>query len=272
MDRLKQWSDDLAALIASPLPLARQLECARSYRAFEDYVQAAIDESRARPRDDFMSDLIRSVDSGEVVMDGAELLMLFTINLILAGHETTANALTWTWHLLAQHPEVEARMHEEIDAALGDRPATLEDLPRLGYVEQVLTESMRIWPPVWLQSRKTLEDYPVGDVVIPEGSIVFVSQYLMHRDPRFFDDPETFRPERWMDGLEKRLPRGAFIPFGMGSRKCIGSSFALMEATILLATIARRWRFELEGTEVPTHPAITLRPATVMPAVMRFAT
>ena len=214
----------------------------------------------ARDRGDLLSMLIQASDE-EGDADADRHLRDEVMTIFLASYDTTANALTWTWHLLSQHPEVEARMHEEIDSVLGDRPPTLEDLPQLKYVEQVLTESMRIFPPVWLQSRKTLEEYPVGDTVIPKGAIVFVSQYLMHRDPRFFDDPETFRPERWTAEMKAALPRFAYFPFGGGPRQCIGEGFAWMEATLVIATIAQRWRFRpVEGFAPELQPLFVLRP------------
>jgi cytochrome P450 len=151
---------------------------------------------------------------------------------------------------------------------LADRPAAPEDVLALTYTQAAINETLRLYPPAYVTGREAVRDTSIGGVPLPKRHIVLVSMYATHRDPRFFPEPDAFRPERWLDGLEKRLPRGAFIPFGMGSRKCVGSSFAMMEATLLLATIARRWQFSLATDSVPTHPAITLRPAAAMPAVM----
>ena len=187
------------------------------------------------------------------------------MTLLLAGHETTALALTWAFLLLDRHPEARRRLEEELAHVLGDRPAAPDDVPTLEYTQAVINETLRLYPPAYVTGREAVRATTIGGRPIPKRHIILISMYATHRDPRFFAEPDAFRPERWLDGLEKRLPRGAFIPFGMGSRKCVGSSFAMMEATLLLATIARRWRFELAPSEIPTHPAITLRPATAMP-------
>jgi cytochrome P450 len=186
------------------------------------------------------------------------------MTMFLAGHETTANALTWSWHLLAQHPDIERRMHEEIDAVLGDRTATADDVPRLAFTRLVLAESMRLYPPAWAIGRRALEDVEIGGCTIPKGTVVLVSQYLLQRDPRFFADPERFDPDRWQPERSggKGLKNPAYFPFGRGTRVCIGEPFAWMEGILLLATVGRRWRFEqLDRRPVGLRPAITLRPA-----------
>jgi cytochrome P450 len=181
--------------------------------------------------------------------------------MVLAGHETTSNALAWTWMLLAQHPEVEARLLEEIQAVLGDRQPTAADLPLLPYTRAVIQESMRLYPPVFMQARSAARDCEVAGYRISANSIVLVSQWVMHRSDRYFEEPEAFRPERWANDFEKTLPKGVYFPFGEGPRICIGKGFALMEAALILASIARRFQLSL----VPEHPiellpAITLRP------------
>lgn len=188
------------------------------------------------------------------------------ITLFLAGHETTAIALSWTWYLLARHPEAEARLAEELETVLDGRAPTLEDLPRLSYTEQVIKESMRRYPPAYAFGREAVEDCEIGGYRIPAGATVFMSQWAMHRDSRFFAEPEAFRPERWTAELEQSLPRYAYLPFGGGPRICIGNRFAMMEAVLLLATIARRFRLRLASSdEIKPFPSITLRPVGGVP-------
>ena len=167
------------------------------------------------------------------------------MTLFMAGHETTANTLAWAWVLLSRHPEVEARLHAELDRVLGDRLPTLADLPRLKYTESVVHETLRVYPTVWVIGREAIEPVELGGYRIPAGTTVFMPQWVIHRDGRWFDDPEAFRPERWADGLMQRIHRYAYFPFGGGPRICIGNNFALMEATLILATIARQYRLEL---------------------------
>lgn len=184
------------------------------------------------------------------------------MTLFLAGHETTALALSWTCYLLAQNPEVERKLQAEVDAALGARPAaTLADLPNLPYARMVLNESMRIYPPVWGIGREAVRECEIGGYRVPKGSQIWINQWVMHRDPRYFEDPERFDPERWSGDFAKRLPKFAYFPFGGGPRLCIGQSFALMEAALILATMARRYRLTLaEDANVVPLPTITLRP------------
>jgi cytochrome P450 len=193
------------------------------------------------------------------------------MTLLLAGHETTALALSWAFLMLDRHPEARDRLEAELASVLGpnEGPASPADVPALPYAQAVVNETLRLYPPAYVTGREAVRETSIGGLRIPKRHIILISMYTTHRDPRFFPDPDTFRPERWLDGLDKRLPRGAFIPFGLGSRKCVGASFAMMEATLLLATIARRWRFELAPGEVGTHPSITLRPAAAMPGTMR---
>ncbi len=185
------------------------------------------------------------------------------MTLILAGHETTANALAWTWYLLAQHPEVETKLHAELDAVLdgGRRLPVVEDLPALRYTEMVFSESMRLYPPAWTVGRLAIKDYTAGGYTIPAGSLVLVSQYVTHRDPRFWPDPLRFDPERWTPEARETRPQYSYFPFGAGARRCVGEGFAWMEGALLIASIARRWRMSLVPTHpVVEHPRITLRP------------
>jgi len=182
------------------------------------------------------------------------------MTIFLAGHETTANALAWTWYLLSGAPLVEAKLHEEIDRVLGGRLPTVEDLPNLAYVEQVVTEALRLYPPAWIIGRRAIEDYTVEGYVLPARSIVVVSPYLVHRDRRFFSDPDCFLPERWTPAFKASLPPFAYFPFGGGTRRCIGESFALTELVLVVSTLAQRWRFRLvPGHAVTPQAVVTLR-------------
>jgi cytochrome P450 len=183
------------------------------------------------------------------------------MTLFLAGHETTALALSWLWYLLAQYPEVEARLLAELQSVLGGRAPSVDDLPHLSYTEMVLTEALRLYPPAFIIGREAVRDCTINGFDLPAGTTILMSSWVVQRDGRFFEAPDQFRPERWADGLAKRIPRYAYFPFGGGPRMCIGQSFALMEATLLLTTILQRFHLAL----VPDHPvvpwpAFTLRP------------
>jgi cytochrome P450 len=181
--------------------------------------------------------------------------------LMLAGHETTANALSWTWMLLAQNPECDRKLTHELRRVLQGRSPTVEDLPQLRYAENIIKESLRLYPPVAIFGREAIADYNLDNYCIPAGCVVTISQWVMHRNPKYFDLPEEFIPERWENDLEKRLPRGVYIPFGDGPRVCIGKGFAQMEAVLLLATIAQKYSFSLvEAYQIVPQPSITLRP------------
>jgi len=202
---------------------------------------------------------VKDADTGEGMNDRQLRDEVMTI--FLAGHETSSNALVWTWHLLSRNPGVARKLKTELDAVLGGRTPTLEDLPNLVYTEKVINESMRLFPPVWGFSRMAERDDVIGGYHIPKGTWVFVSQYLTHRTPEYFPNPEGFDPERFKDGFLESLPKCAYFPFGAGARQCIGNNFALMEVKIVLATIAQRYQLFLEeGHSVVAKPLITLRP------------
>lgn len=245
------------------LPLPSNFRFLRARGRLNATIYRLIDERRRAGKDqgDLLSMLLMARDEQG---DGAgmsdiqlrdELMTLF-----LAGHETTANALTWTWYLLSQNPEVEARLHAEV-AALPDRLPGLDDLPRLGYVERVFAESMRLYPPAWAVARRPVTEYGIGDYVAGKGSSVVMSSFVTQRDPRFFPDPERFDPERWTAEAKASRPKFSYFPFGGGARQCIGEPFAWMEGILLIATLAQRWRFRLvPGHPVEPRPLITLRP------------
>jgi cytochrome P450 len=182
------------------------------------------------------------------------------MTIFLAGHETTANALSWTWYLLSGAPEVEAKLHEEIDRVLQGRLPTFADLPSLTFAEKVVTESMRLYPPAWIIGRRAIDDYPLGHFVAPRRAIIIISPYILHRDARYYAEPDRFNPDRWTAEFKASLPPFSYVPFGGGARRCIGDSFAWMELVLVLTTVAQRWKL----TVVPGHPVapqavITLR-------------
>jgi cytochrome P450 len=183
------------------------------------------------------------------------------ITIFLAGYETVANALAWTWFLLAQNPECEKRLHEEIDRELQGRLPAYDDIPRLRYSEMVLAESMRLYPPAWAMGRYARADFHLGEYFLPAKTTVLMSQFLMHRDPRYFPDPLRFDPERFSPEAKSRRARFTYFPFGAGARQCIGESFAWIESILLLATISQKWKLRLvPGQTIEPEPLITLRP------------
>jgi cytochrome P450 len=186
------------------------------------------------------------------------------MTLFLAGHETTANVLSWTWYLLGQDPDAEEKLHEELDRVLAGRAPTPAELPRLTYTDTVLRESMRMYPPVWVIGRRALQPFRLGEYELPANTNVLISQLILHRDARYFPESERFDPDRWgaNDPRSATVPRFAFLPFGAGPRVCVGAGFGMMEAALLLATIAQRFRIRIaEGQNVKMQPTVTLRPA-----------
>ena len=192
------------------------------------------------------------------------------MTIYLAGHETTALTLTWTWYLLSQHRHVEEKLVAEWQDVLAGSAPTVKQLPRLPYTAAVIAESMRLFPPVYVIGREATVDLELGGYRVKRGYTVLMSQWVNHRDPEYFPNPEEFRPERWEDGLARRLPKFAYYPFGGGQRICVGADFALMEAAIILATVGQRYRFTLDPDAViEIKPQITLLPAHGMPATLQ---
>jgi cytochrome P450 len=249
------------------LPLPHLVRFQRGKRRLREVVLRLIEERRRGGRDhgDLLSMLL-SAEGDDGMMTPAQ-VWDEALTIFIAGYDTTATALLWTWYALSQNPEAEARLHEELDAVLdGERPAGFEDLARLPYTERVLCESMRLYPPTWRLVRRAVRDFPVGGYVVPAGSLVVVSQYVMHRDPRFFPDPERFDPERWTPEARAARPQFSYFPFGGGPRRCVGESFAMTEGVLLLSTLARRWRVRpLEGHPVEVFPEHLLRAKRGMP-------
>jgi cytochrome P450 len=243
-----------------PLPASR-----RFYRAkaqLDRFVYQLIAERRTGEGDrgDLLSMLILARDdSGQPMADRQ--VRDEAMTLLLAGHETTANALTWTWYLLAQHPEVEAKLHAELDTVLAGRLPAFEDVPALRYTEMVFREALRLYPPAWGTSKLLIAPWQVRQYALPAGTVVAAISYLVHRDPRYWPEPERFHPERWTPEAEATRPRFAYFPFGGGPRQCIGEPFAWLEGILILATLAQRWQLRLvPGHPVVPEPLITLRP------------
>jgi cytochrome P450 len=243
-----------------PLPRTRRFEAA--LKRLDKTIFDIIEERRRSGRDegDLLSMLLLAQDEEEggggmtdrQVRDEA-------MTLFLAGHETTANALSWTWWVLSQNEDAERRMHEELDAVLGGRTPTPADYPKLPYTEMVLAESMRLFPPAWGMGRLAMEDVPLGGWTVPKGAVVIVAPGVTHLDERWWPDPLRFDPQRFTPEAKAARPRMAYFPFGAGTRICIGESFAWMEGVLILATLAQRWRVRVLEEPRP-QASITLRP------------
>jgi len=258
------------AYLYAPLPGLTRFRRARA--RLNAVVHRIIADHRSRARagntadsGDLLSMLMASRDEESGATHGTgmtdEQLRDEIITIFLAGYETVANALTWTWLLLAQNPEAEARFHAELDRVLGGRTATMDDLPQLRYTEMVFAESMRIYPPAWAMGRQSTAPVALGPYRFPAKTYFFFSQYVMQRDPEYFPDPLSFDPERFTPEAKAARPRFAYFPFGGGGRQCIGESFAWMEGVLLLATIAQKWRLRLlPDQQIDVQPKITLRP------------
>jgi cytochrome P450 len=243
-----------------PIPSSRRYW--RAIGRLDTIVYGIIQAHRAEGRDrgDLLSRLLAARDEENRGMTDRQLRDEI-VTLVLAGHETTALALFYVFYLLAQSPQAEERMAAELRAVIPDRPPTVADVPNLKYTEWVVREAMRLYPPAWGIAREALDDCEIGGYHVPKGTQIFMTQWLVHRDGRWFDDPDVFRPDRWDHELIKRLPRCAYFPFGDGPRVCIGNHFAMMEAVLILATIARRYRLHIEPRQtLELLPSITLRP------------
>ncbi len=233
-------------------------------RELDEIIYDLIDERRERdePGDDLLYRLIEATDDDGESMTDAQ-LRDEVITLFLAGHETTALAITYAWFLLAEHPEAARKLRLEVDEVLGDDRASAADARRLPYTEAVVKEALRLYPPAWAIGREATEEVELDRLRIPEGAQVFMSQAVAHRSTRFYDEPDRFRPARWLEGLEDELPRYAYFPFGGGPRICIGNHFAMMEAILVVATLARDWEFDnLTEPPLEVFTSITQRPTS----------
>lgn len=253
------------------LPTSKQRRFQRARRTLDDIVYGMIRARRQQPpqsgedTSDLLSMLLAAQDTeGDGTGMSDEQLRDELLTLFIAGHETTANALSWTWLLLARHADVRAQLDAELDAVLGDRLATADDVPRLPFTRAIVAESMRLYPPAYIIGRRSLVPYRVRDWELPAGTIFVASQHLTHRDARWWPEPHRFRPARWLEPDER--PRFAYFPFGGGTRLCVGESFAWSEAVVLLAALAQRWRVDVAVPDPAPEPIITLRPRGGMAA------
>lgn len=250
-----------------PSPTNRRFDRARA--ALDRIVFDIIEERRSAEkvgegdRNDLLTLLLRAQDDDGSQMNDRQ-LRDEGVTLFLAGHETTALALSWMGLLLAQHPEIQTLLQHEVDTVLQGRAPTVHDLANLPLTNNVVTETLRLYPPVWRVARQAMHDTHIGHYRVKEGAVVILSQWLLHRDARYYDHPEQFRPDRWTDEMKKSLPKYAYFPFGGGPRICIAANFATLESALLLSTIVRRFEFRLPEGHEPhdgPQPSVTLRPS-----------
>ena len=243
-------------------PTPGNLRYMRAARRLDEIVYGLIRERRASGEvlDDLLSTLLEARDEGGAAIPEKQ-LRDEVMTILLTGHETTAVSLSWTWYLLAQNPEIEERLWAELQQVLDGRSPGMRDLAELRYTERVVKEAMRLYPPVWALVRNSIEDCEIGGYLVPAGATVLMSPWVMHHDSRHYEKPEKFDPDRWLDERTTGAAKFAYFPFGGGQRSCIGASFAMMEAVLVLATIAQRYKIALvQGWPVEPMPTITLRP------------
>ncbi len=238
----------------------------KAKRTVDSIVYRMIENHRRAPTDggDLLDMMLRasanSTNPAEMAV-ATDALRDQVITIFLAGYETVANALAWTWYLLSQNPEAEKKMFAEIASVVGNRPPTMDDVPQLRYVEMVFAEAMRLYPPAWAMGRQARNDFEIGPYRLPAGTTVLISQFVAHRDPRRFVDPLRFNPDRFAPAGRSTFPKFSYFPFGAGFRQCIGESLSWMEGVLVLATLAQKWKFQLApGHRVETQALITLRP------------
>lgn len=261
-------------ILNNRLPTPVHLRFHRLARKIDNVVYRIISERRASGEDkgDLLSMLLAARDEDGSQMTDRQ-LRDEVMTLFLAGHETTALTLAWSWYLLGTNPEAEKRFHAELDEVLGDRAPTAADLPRLKFTEQIAKESMRLYPPAFGLGREAVNDCEIGGYHVPKGTQVFLFQWATQRDPRFYEEPNVFRPERWTEDFIERLPKYAYFPFGGGPRVCIGASFAMMEVILCLATIGQKFRLEVDRDHpVSIYPAMSLRPKDGIKVIVRNRT
>ncbi len=243
------------------IPIPGNVRYRRALRRIDRLVARIIAERRlsGEDRGDLLSLLLLArYENGELMSERQ--VRDEVVTMLLAGHETTALALSWSCYLLSRHPSIESRLATEVREVLGTRPPTVDDLPHLQFCEHVINEAMRLYPPAWAIGREAIAPCEIGGYLVPAGMTLFIAPWVLHRDSRYFDSPGEFRPDRWASGLAKQLPRFAYMPFGGGPRVCIGNRFAMMEAVLILAMIAQHFILEAQNERPEPFPSITLRP------------
>jgi cytochrome P450 len=253
------------------IPTPANLRMRRAVQKLDAIIYGFIKQRRVSGEDkgDLLSMLLHARDEGDRTGMTDKQVRDEAMTLFLAGHETTALTLSWAWYLLSQHPQAAEKLAAEVSSVVGNRRPTVEDLPRLRYTEWVVNETMRLYPPAYVLGREAVRNCEVCGYRIPAGMTVLMSQWILHRDARYFERPEAFEPERWADGLLQRLPKYVYFPFGAGPRVCIGNTFAMMETVLVLATLAQQYRFTLRpGHQVEPWPTFTLRPRGGVPAIL----
>jgi cytochrome P450 len=254
-DQVRHMTETATATIDPLLSLIAPLRRIRQARARLRIVATTLLERASRAEEGSLLALLRQHDP-EPAVQAQRVDHLVT--LLLAGHDTLTSALTWAWLLLASHPDVETRLHDELATVLGGRNATAADVSALPLTKAVLAEALRLYPPAWVLARQAVESQPFDEGEIAAGALVLVSPYVMHRDARWFERPDRFEPDRWLGNQER--PKTAYMPFGAGPRSCIGESFAWLEGVLILATIAQRWKLTMVGPIAEPDLRITLRP------------
>ncbi|MDQ6772260.1 MAG: cytochrome P450 [Candidatus Dormibacteraeota bacterium] len=265
--RVTRHGGRIVSLSAIPGDLKLLLRLRRLERELDRLISERSTE--ADHGDDLLTRLTKTVGPDGYLLSRARIRYV-VVPLFFAGHETTAAALAWMVYLLALHPQAKAQVLEELDRVVGGRPARESDLPSLKYLGSVVNESLRLYPPIWGFGRQAIRPTQVGPYSVPEGTVLWMSQWVMHRDPRWFERPDDFIPERWNDGLASRLPRCVYFPFGAGSRRCLGGTFAAWEATLVLATVMPRFDLILdESAQIAPEASFTLRPREAMTMITR---
>lgn len=248
--------------IPDAVPTPGNIRYVRGVRRIDRLVAGIIQKRRqdGADRGDLLSTLMLARDENGQPMTEQQ-LRDEVVTLLIAGHETTALALSWAWYLLSQHRDAESKLAAELRNVVGERATTMSDLPHLAFTRQVVTEAMRLYPPAWGFGREALVDCEIDGYAVPAGTTLIISPWVLHRDPRYFECPAQFRPERWSEEFARQLPRSVYIPFGGGPRICLGNRFAMMEAVLILATVAQRFRLQWQGERpIVPLPSITLRP------------
>ena len=263
VDRIMQQYADRAEmfyLLPTWLPTKENRQAKRGKKRLNEIVYDIVEQRQQSTKDDVLSTMLNARDEAGNQLSSKE-LRDEVMTLLLAGYDTTANALTWTLMLLAQNPEVEAKLVAEVTSVLAGRLPAIADLPQLTYTEMVIKESMRLYPPAWILGRELICDCKIGGYDFARGTVVYFSQWAIHRSARFFPNPERFNPDRWANNLEHHLPRCTYFSFGAGARVCIGKAFSMMETKLILAMVVQKFQLTLKSDKaIELLPSFTLRP------------